>query len=327
MIRLHELDSLRGLACIFVVLFHYTTRYSDIFNTDITTSFLNIKYGGMGVNLFFIISGFVIFLTANRIENPYKFIYKRFIRLYPTFWICVFFTYVITSLSHLNIYHRTFYELLINTTMVPDVFGVRRIDGVYWSLIPEVSFYLMIFLLLMTKVKRHINLVCFMWLLFISVNAYFDLLSTPFKVLFNLKYGHLFIIGINFYLIKFNNSKKYLNHILISLSFILQYFLFDYSLDKNLIILSFILVFYLFIYGKLKWIIFKPLIFFGEISYALYLIHQYVGYIIINKLISLNILNSFLLIIIPFIFVTFSAYIITNYLEVFFRKKFLNFQS
>lgn len=41
--RLKKLDSRRGLACVFVLLFYYTTKYSEIFNTELTFSLVNFK--------------------------------------------------------------------------------------------------------------------------------------------------------------------------------------------------------------------------------------------------------------------------------------------
>ena len=56
--RLLELDALRGIAAMMVVLFHLTM------NTAIEK--FGFRYGVTGVDLFFIISGFVIFLTLNK---------------------------------------------------------------------------------------------------------------------------------------------------------------------------------------------------------------------------------------------------------------------
>ena len=82
--RIYELDAFRGIAAMAVVLYHYSTRYNEIFDV---TSFLNFSFGWMGVPLFFILSGFVITLSVNRCKSPFEFLYRRFIRLYPTYWI------------------------------------------------------------------------------------------------------------------------------------------------------------------------------------------------------------------------------------------------
>jgi len=309
--RLKELDSLRGIACLSVLLFHYTTKYSEIFSTSITTQLFNFKYGGQGVDLFFIVSGFVIFLTIKKNTKPVDFVYKRFTRLYPTFWICVLLTFFLIRYSDLIMYQRNFSELIYNLTMVPDVFGVKRVDGVYWSLLPELMFYFLMFCLLIVKKIKYIDSICFVWLLGILINNMHDIM--PIRVLLNLKFAHLFIIGISFYKIK-NKESKWWTHLLILCSFIVSIIISD-SLHKPVFLLFFIAIFYLFVYNKLNWIKLKPLIILGEISYALYLIHQFIGYIIINKLVNYGIENNFLLLLIPFTITVLLAYSITFYIE------------
>jgi len=309
--RLRELDSLRGIACLSVLLFHYTTKFSEIFNTSVTTQLFDFKYGGLGVDLFFIISGFVIFLTIKKNTKPLEFVYKRFTRLYPTFWVCVFITFFLIKFSDLVMYQRSYYELMINLTMIPDIFGVKRVDGVYWSLLPELMFYFLMFCLLLFRKIRHIDLLCFIWLLAILLNSFRDVM--PLRVLLNLNFGHLFIIGISFYKIK-NKEAKWWTHLFILASFIVS-FIISESLYKHVFLLLFIVVFYMFVYGKLKWIKLKPLIILGEISYALYLIHQFVGYIIINKLIDYGVENNIILILIPSVITMALSYGITFYIE------------
>ena len=310
--RLKELDSLRGIACIFVLLFHYTTRYSKLFNTELTINLVDVRFGGMGVDLFFIISGFVIFLTIKKTTTPSEFLFKRFSRLYPTFWICVFLTFFVVRSSDLIIYHRSFSELFLNLSMVPGIFGVDRVDGVYWSLLPELAFYFLMFGLLLTKRTRSIDAISFVWLLATLLNSYRDIM--PLRVLFNLDFGYLFIIGISFYKIK-SGEAKWWNHLFIALSFLVSFLTREQAIERHFMTLVFIAVFYLFAYGKLKWIKLKPLIILGEISYALYLIHQFIGYVIINKLIKNGVENSIFLILIPSIITIIVAYAITFYIE------------
>lgn len=84
--RIKSLDSLRGLAPVAVAIFHYTTQYAIIFNNEITTQLLDFKYGHYGVQLFFIISGFVIFMMLNKISTSLEFI-KDFIEYQSLFLI------------------------------------------------------------------------------------------------------------------------------------------------------------------------------------------------------------------------------------------------
>ena len=309
--RLSELDSLKGIACLFVLLFHYTTQYAKAFETEATLQLLNFKYGGYGVDLFFVISGFVILLTINKVKTPKEFIYKRFSRLYPTFWICVCITFFLVNASELNIYQRDLNELVVNLTMVPDIFGVKRIDGAYWSLLPELFFYFLMFNLLIFNKVKSINLICFIWLLLIGINSYSDVM--PIRVLLNLRFGYLFILGINFYKIKVREA-NWQNHLLIILSFFTSFFVND-SLIKHTIVALIIAVFYLFSYGYLKWLKFKFLIKIGEISYALYLLHQFIGFVIISKLINLGVESGVVLLIVPTVIVLILAFFVTEYME------------
>lgn len=161
--RILELDALRGLAALAVVLFHYTTKYSEIFNTDVTTQIIDFKYGHYGVQLFFIISGFVIFMTINKVKTPFEFIFKRFIRLYPVFWLCI----IITTLVTFNLppgFGRSFSDLVVSFTMIPALLGYKPIDGAYWSLVPELFFYAMILGIFLLKKLDKIVWIGFVWI-------------------------------------------------------------------------------------------------------------------------------------------------------------------
>lgn len=84
------LDALRGIAAVLVVLFHLKM---DTGNPD-----YGLHLGMTGVDLFFLISGFVIFMTLRKTSSSNDFVISRFIRLYPTYWACVSFTFAINVL-------------------------------------------------------------------------------------------------------------------------------------------------------------------------------------------------------------------------------------
>lgn len=93
--RLELLDYGRFFAAISVVLFHYT--FNGIANGKITsishTPWLVgvTKYGYLGVEFFFMISGFVIFFSARK-KSASNFMVNRATRLYPAYWFAVLFT-------------------------------------------------------------------------------------------------------------------------------------------------------------------------------------------------------------------------------------------
>ncbi|UXH80158.1 acyltransferase family protein [Roseateles amylovorans] len=138
--RLAQLDALRGLAALAVVLFHYTTRYDALFGHT-SAPLASVPWGHVGVNLFFMISGFVIFMTLERTPRPMDFVVSRFSRLYPAYWGALLLTFALTHAIGLPGKTVGWETLLVNVSMVQGVFGVPHVDGVYWTLEVELLFY------------------------------------------------------------------------------------------------------------------------------------------------------------------------------------------
>lgn len=85
--RISYLDGHRGIAILAVVFFHAYARWSDIvpYGEEYKNPF---KFGWLGVQLFFLISGFVILMTLEKCANFGDFLYKRWLRLFPAMLIC-----------------------------------------------------------------------------------------------------------------------------------------------------------------------------------------------------------------------------------------------
>ncbi|MBY8111691.1 acyltransferase family protein [Vibrio fluvialis] len=73
----------RAIAALFVLLSHASHK------VELESSITNLfKLGNYGVDLFFIISGFVMcFSIDGKCPNPIKFMKARFIRILPLYWI------------------------------------------------------------------------------------------------------------------------------------------------------------------------------------------------------------------------------------------------
>lgn len=317
--RIIELDIFRGIAAFSVVLFHYTSRYNIVFETN-TMDWFEFSYGHYGVQLFFIISGFVIFMTLEGSKNALEFIKRRFIRLYPTFWICMLITFTITSFAGITRFERTLFDLLVNVTMIPNLLGFKAIDGVYWSLQVELLFYCLMIILLQFNLLKVVFGLLTAWLLSGIMIHYFKI---PYLNIFLITgYSYLFIAGISFFKIWSKNDRLNLKYHVLILFCLLYGFAKD--IEEGFAALLCFMLFYLFIYNKLRRLLsfsfFKVFVFLGDISYSLYLIHQFAGMILIYYL-SKYVDNYFLLLILPLVISIVLAWVITHYLEKIIQQK------
>ena len=151
--RVGEIDLLRFIAAMLVVLFHYTFR-GNAANSYSLTAYPTIapitKYGYLGVELFFLISGFVILMTASN-GSLKKFLASRFARLYPAFWVCCAITFGVIFLFGNDRFTATMQQFLVNLTMLHEFVNVKSIDGVYWSLAVELKFYFLVVVVLLFR--------------------------------------------------------------------------------------------------------------------------------------------------------------------------------
>jgi len=87
--RLSYIDGMRGLAIALVVGFHAFSRWPELMPFgDNFQNFPIFQYGWLGVQLFFLISGYVITMTLERSSDLKKYLLKRWIRLFPAMAIC-----------------------------------------------------------------------------------------------------------------------------------------------------------------------------------------------------------------------------------------------
>ena len=115
----YELDVLRIMKTINIILFHYTFRGYATDNMSILSfPFLGeiFKYGCFGIFIFFILSGYTIILSS-RNKNFFDFLYSRVLRLYPSFWIAVCITSIAVLLFESDQYHVDLKQFFLNLTM------------------------------------------------------------------------------------------------------------------------------------------------------------------------------------------------------------------
>lgn len=292
--RLELLDYGRFFAAIIVVLFHYT--FNGIANGKID-SIVHIsplidftKYGYLGVELFFMISGFVIFHSAKN-RTPAQFAFSRAVRLYPSYWFAVVFTSTFALYWGGDLMSVSPSQVFVNFTLLQNYLGVGHVDGVYWTLVYEIKFYAIVFVLLMIGLQKHLNLIFTLWPVamlgaFITGYDYLPYFGG---------YFYYFSAGALFAILQTEKSLKNTLSIIISFLLCLVYSTSRVSFKAEstgvyfsefivgLIILGFF-VFFIFQNSKkaqlLKLPFSKTL---GALTYPVYLIHAHFGYMFISK--------------------------------------------
>ena len=279
--RFFTLDAFRGMAALGVVLAHFTHIYDLLYGHTFRN--VNLVYGARGVELFFILSGFVIFFTIQNVKSPREFLIRRFIRLYPAYWICLIITFTTVSIFGLPKMEVNWKEALVGLTMIQQLFGIPPVDKSYWTLVPEFFFYLTIAAVAWAGWIKKIEHLGIVWLLLSLVHT--QVYHIRFVGLFlNLDYTCYFYSGILFFLLKQNPKNSYLwvqQIVCIAIGVFLKP---DIAIAERLVIAFIYLAYILFLFDKLKFLQKRPLIYLGRISFAWYLIHQHIGYVIINAL-------------------------------------------
>lgn len=151
--RLSFADGLRGLAALWVVLFHLAEgHHIETLKNTLPNFAYNIFFGWghFGVAIFFVLSGFVMALTAHKVKfniiNAFKFIARRLTRLAPPYYfaivVALLFLFIKAKALHLSYIAPTFINLLQHTFFVQDFFNTPQINVVFWTLCIEVQFYI-----------------------------------------------------------------------------------------------------------------------------------------------------------------------------------------
>ncbi|WP_162231103.1 acyltransferase family protein [Leucobacter musarum] len=294
------LDLLRLLAAIAVLWYHYTARNSSAWDAAAADEFglasRFTAYGFLGVQLFFVISGFVILLSAEG-RSLGQFVSARVSRLYPAYWAGVLLTtFLIVVVTPQFDRQITFADVLTNLTMLQTAFGVRHIDGVYWTLWIELLFYVLIALLISVRLtEAKVLAFTFLWPVIGAIASTSE--STFLTALLSPAYASLFAGGMVLYLIH-SRGHSLLRWLLLIMNVCLavqqsvtQSFMVavprDTEVDPSasigsvLVVLIFVIVALVTI-TPLKHAGWSWMTYAGSLTYPLYLVHEYWGWWVIS---------------------------------------------
>jgi peptidoglycan/LPS O-acetylase OafA/YrhL len=299
--RIYQLDGLRGFAVAFTISFHLLNN-SYASNVSLNSlEFLVSKityYGWTGVNLFFVISGFLIgsILIKNRNSvNYFKTFYlRRFLRIIPIYYLLLFFYKIVqestcSSSFWVNDIDFSYYILLIQNYAFGyfNSFGNSSINPT-WSLSVEEQYYIVIPILIYLLNSRHLIIVSILLIVFAPIYRCFC--SNWY-----MEYTHLFarldapliglLIAIGYSNKEFLNKKlfNWFSYFLLLFSCFALYFFFK-TFNHTLIALIFggLLIWTLFLSNKAVGykILTLPVVqSLGKYSYFIYLYHQFINYL------------------------------------------------
>lgn len=281
--RIHGLDALRGIAAVAVLLFHYTTRYQEKYG-HVSPPLVSVPLGFRGVDLFFILSGFVIFMTLDRTRSARDFVVSRFSRLFPAFWTAVLATYLVVTLAGLPGKQVSGADLLLNFTMVPELLHARLVDGAYWTLEVELLFYAAMLALFACGLLRRVHAVLAGWLALSVAVHELERHGVPVPYLFGhlLVLPHIALFGAGMMLHRLDSEPAARRGSAALWAACMVVVAWTDSLEALAVALAGSAAVWGVLRGRLQMLAHPLLVFLGTISYPLYLLHENIGFTIIR---------------------------------------------
>jgi peptidoglycan/LPS O-acetylase OafA/YrhL len=314
--KILSLEVLRFCAAILVVFHHY----------------IGYQYGFIGVNIFFMISGFVIMYGTN--ENTRFFFFRRLIRIIPLYWFLTI-SFVTILIFFPDIISKSYYDFIF---LIKSLFfipfenlgigpGIGHSPYIFlgWTLNYEVYFYFIFQLAIFIshKYRGIILIILFMIIHFLINKLNFDnfiLKTYSDPIIFQFCYGIVI-----YYLWSHNQNKNKLDNLYFPILLILIFFVF-YDLKHMLELENNIRLYYslisqiiMFVFIFLLEKIFRNNYFlvFGAISYPIYLVHPYIKIVMDKNLFLIKYFDTSFY----YIFLLVINLIIAWFLYNFFEKK------
>ncbi len=269
---------------------HHHGDYYDVLYRGRTPFTFDLSPGHFGVELFFIISGFVILMTSERKNTVLEFALSRATRLMPAFLAALVLATALLILWPMPpLDTPTLRQFLANLTMAPSLFGEAEIDPPYWTLTYELVFYAFMALILRFGLLRSIE---WFGLLGVAVGCVFlTTIDVPLHrrsaIMLMVGYSNFFLIGICLYRIH-GRAARPVTYLALGCAIAVTalgggeraFYAPGYLYLPLTAAFAIVVWFAASKHGK--WLASPPLVFLGRISYPLYLVHVVLGYSIIR---------------------------------------------
>lgn len=300
--RLRALDGLRLVAALMVAGYHYGGRDGEVvqaWGTSPRHQFPTLHhlfaYGCLGVQVFFVISGFVICMSGW--GRPLRsFFASRASRLLPAYWAAIIIVTAVFALPVVAYKTVSPSDALVNLTMLQQPLGVDRVLGVCWTLWAEVRFYALFALCIVLPGanRQRVILFCAGWTLAAAIaqgvnEPLLNMVLMP-------EYAPYFIGGVGLYLVHRDRRDAYAWGIvgvswLIGQHYAVQRlwhapnpeFFSNRSSYAIILVVTFGYVAVAAIaLGWLRWANWRWLTVAGALTYPFYLVHEHLGWVAIK---------------------------------------------
>ncbi len=296
MIKNKNIEGLRGGCAILLVIYHMTVMYSKYYlNSQIPNVLFINQWGEIFSSVFLVISSYFLYNPSSLKFDLIGYFKKKIIRLWPMYFCCISITFIVTRFIELPGRTGNMRDYFFNATMINGYLGTLYIDGAHWYLTTLLS-AIVIMGILRKLEADDIPISYAIWMfLFMVIKILSLFVSERINyILFVLgriicaPYAGVICVGIGFHklLNDIKNKKKLYNAFAI-ITFGVAVSILTLSLGRFIGIILGIVLMLICIYDSGSILGCKVFVYFGSISYPLYLIHQNIGYIIQNTFVKL----------------------------------------
>lgn len=294
-----QITGLRAFFCVFIMLYHFLIRYFEIYQLTPIMGSNWIPDAIVFVGGFFVLSG--MFLNIRTLKKFWK---SKLLKIFIPSIFCMLIIFGVMSICQ----HKmvvSLVDLLMNCLILPLITGqFTYVDGAHWYIVYMVYifivfsvFYAIAFL---CKKRKIIDYLMFAFGIGIFVVALIPASDNMIYKLFNIAFNNrLVFIVLGYFLNKFmvilqnkDESKKnkvlYTLFLVFSVGFSLTVLLKAYFWINTIYFAIVFGIIVLCLVNKLKFLEWKPLIIIGNMSLWIYLLHQNIGYLIIDAFNGLN---------------------------------------
>ena len=317
--RVFYLDFIRAISICLIIIYHYNLLTLKLQVSDNAVLWKETLLGVIGVSLFIILSGASLMLSTKEDYNTKTFVKKRFLSIYPLFWV----TYATTFLTFIIIHHK----LPVSAPPLTFLLTIVGLDGFLLYALPNyyllgewfLGFIIIMYMIfpflryLFTKYALFAILLCFCITLLVTRYYQSEMAFDRFPLIRLME----FILGMSFVYL-FDSNNKVLNFILIGISGVLFYFSFTLNVPPpfNWTIPGLSLFICLACVSELfnNLLVTAFIRFLSAYSYGAFLIHHVVFYQFLPffKDQHLNIINNYLLFSLFLVFIYILSFLLTN---------------